>query len=86
MKRLINPIVTVVICLASLYVIFNQNKQIKSAESKLQSVQQERDSLKWEIITKDIDMGRYEIIFDRAESEMSPDCKQQLEKILHETE
>ena len=86
MKKLINPIITIVICLVSLYVIFNQNKQIKSAETQLQSTQKECDSLKLEIMSKDIDMGRYEVIFDRAESEMSPDCKDEFEKILHETE
>ena len=86
MKRLINPIITVIICLASLYVILNQNKQIKSVESKLQTIQYERDSLRYEMFSKDIEVGRYEVILDRAEAEMSPDCKQELEKILHETE
>jgi cell division protein FtsL len=86
MKRLINAIITVIICLASLYVILNKNKQIKSVESKLQVIEKERDSLQYEITSKDIEMSRYEIIFERAQGEMSPDCKQELEKILHETE
>jgi hypothetical protein len=44
------------------------------------------DSLKGEIFTKDIDLGRYEYMLDRAEDEMSPDCRKQLEKIYGETE
>jgi len=44
------------------------------------------DSLKSDIFVKDIEVGRYEYILDRAEEEMSPDCKKQLEKIYGETE
>jgi len=64
----------------------NQNREILYSEKKLESIKKECDSLKLEILTKDIEMSRYEVILDRAEGEMSPDCKQQLEKILHETE
>lgn len=44
------------------------------------------DSLKSNIFVKDINLGRYEYMLDRAEDEMSPDCKKQLEKIYGETE
>jgi hypothetical protein len=86
MKKLINPIITFIVLLSCLYVISNQNKSIISIQKELKVTQAERDSLTWEMTTKEIEVGRYEAIFERAEGEMSPDCKQELEKILHETE
>jgi hypothetical protein len=44
------------------------------------------DSLTSEIFVKDIEIGRYEVIFDRAEGEMSPECKEELESIKHTVE
>jgi hypothetical protein len=44
------------------------------------------DSLNSEIFVKDIEIGRYEVIFDRAEGEMSPECKEELESIKHTVE
>jgi hypothetical protein len=66
------------------YIIFNQKEQIKILQqSKLNtdSLVQVIDSLKSEIFVKEIEVGRYEVIFDRAEAEMTPECKEELEEI-----
>jgi len=64
----------------------NDNKEIKNLKIINDSLIKVVDSLKSDIFVKDIDLGRYEYMFDRAEDEMSPDCKKQLEKIYGETE
>ena len=71
------------------YIIFNQKEQIKELKSphpNTDSLQHVVDSLKSEILSNEIEVSRYEIIFDRAEAEMSPECKEELETIKHTVE
>jgi len=66
------------------YIIFDQQHQIQTlqqSKSNTDSLVNVIDSLKSEISGKEIEVGRYEVIFDRAEGEMSPECKQELEAI-----
>ena len=39
------------------------------------------NNLNNELFVKGIEVGRYEVIFDRAEGEMTPECKDELEAI-----
>jgi hypothetical protein len=71
------------------YIIFNQKEQIATLTStrpNVDSLHHVIDSLKSEIFVKEIEVGRYEIIFDRAEAEMTPECKEELETIKHTIE
>jgi hypothetical protein len=71
------------------YIIFNQKEQITtltSTKPNVDSLHQVIDSLKSEISSNEIEIGRYEIIFDRAEVEMTPECKEELETIKHTVE
>lgn len=76
-----------------LFTLVKQNKQINKLKIESQpnidtivSMRKQVDSLTSEIFIKDIEIGRYEVIFDRAEGEMSPECKQELEAIKHTVE
>jgi hypothetical protein len=89
MKQYINPILRVASIVMLLYIIYNQHNTINKLQSNrptTDSITQVCDSLKMEISSKDIEIGRYEIIFDRAEGEMSPECKTELETIKHTVE
>jgi hypothetical protein len=77
-----------------LFTLMEQNKQINkmkfdikpNSDSLILTMKNKIDSLNSEIFTKDIEIGRYEVIFDRAEGEMSPECKIELESIKHTVE
>jgi hypothetical protein len=76
-----------------LFTLMKQNKQINKMKSdakptldSLVIMKNQVDSLNSEIFVKDIEIGRYEVIFDRAEGEMSLECKEELEKIKHTVE
>jgi hypothetical protein len=76
-----------------LFTLMTQNKQINKMKSEIKPtsdslvlMKNKFDSLNSEIFTKDIEIGRYEVIFDRAEGEMSLECKEELEKIKHTVE
>ena len=76
-----------------LFTLIKQNKQINKMKSDVQPtsdslvmMKKQVDSLTSEIFVKDIEIGRYEVIFDRAEGEMSPECKEELEAIKHTVE
>ena len=89
MKKYINTILTLSSIGILFYIIFNQKEQIKeltSTKSNIDSLYQVVDSLKAEILSNEIEASRYEIIFDRAEAEMSPECKEELETIKHTVE
>ena len=86
MKKYINSILGVVTSAVLLFIIYHQKNDIKESNRKYEIIQLRYDSLKSEMFTKDIQIGRFEIILDRAQGEMSPDCKEEFEKILHETE
>jgi uncharacterized protein YlbG (UPF0298 family) len=63
--------------------IYSLNKELKI---KTDSLKKQVDSLTSEMFVKDIQIGRYEYIMDRAQGEMSPECKEELETILKQTE
>ena len=89
MKQYINPLLRAGSLLMLLYIIYNQHNTINTLNTKLtttDSLANVCDSLQSEISTKDIDLGRYEIIFNRAEGEMSPECKSELEAIRQTVE
>ena len=76
-----------------LFTLIKQNKvltkmksDIKPTSDSLILMKNKYDSLTSEIFVKDIEIGRYEVIFDRAEAEMSPECKIELEAIKHTVE
>jgi hypothetical protein len=76
-----------------LFTLIKQNKNITSIKESVKPLQdsivylkQQSDSLKSEIFVMEIDLNRYEVIFDRAEGEMSPECKEELESIKHTVE
>ena len=89
MKKYIGAILSLSSVGMLFYIIFDQQHQIKtlkSSQPNIDSVQHVVDSLKAEISVHEIETGRYEIIFDRAEAEMSPECKEELETIKHTVE
>ena len=63
--------------------IYSLNKELKI---KTDSLKKQVDSLTSEMFVKDIQIGRYEYIMDRAQAEMTPNCKEELETILKQTE
>lgn len=77
------------IVLSFLSCFFIQRRLIKKnnkIKADIELISKQNDSLKSEIFVKDIQIGRYEYIMGRAEAEMSPDCKEELEAILKQTE
>lgn len=86
MKKYINAVLTILSVVMLFYVLHDQRSTIKQIKEENQKLIIERDSLRSELITMQIIEGRLEYIVDRAEAEMSPDCKEEFEKILHETE
>ena len=69
-----------------LFIVYRQSMQIRSLTNEYRSVQHVRDSLGAELNMRDMQMGRYEIILDRAKEELTPECKEQLEEITKNVE
>jgi len=89
MKKYINTSLSLASIGILFYIIFNQKEQIKelsSTKSNIDSLYQVVDSLKAEVLSNEIEASRYEIIFERAEAEMTPECKEELETIKHTVE
>lgn len=89
MKQYITPLLRAASLLMLLYTIYNQHNTINTlsaSRSNVDSLTYVCDSLKNEILYKDIEIGRYEVIFNRVEDEMSPQCKDKLETIKHTVE
>jgi hypothetical protein len=89
MKKYINAALSLASVGMLFYIIFHQKEQIKelkSSQPNIDSLQYVVDSLRSEILSNEIEVSRYEIIFDRAEAEMSPECKEELETIKHTVE
>jgi len=95
--RLTFAIVLVMIAMISLvYSLYTQNETIKDLKKPSNevvrlrdSLYQERkecDSLKSEIFVRDIDLMRYVYIFERAEEELTGNCRDQLDLIMSQTE
>ncbi len=57
-------------------------KELKNINSASKNI----DSIMFENQVNDIQIMRYEYILDRAQEEMSPDCKDKLDTIMSETE
>jgi len=88
MKKVI--IILVCMIVGCIFVQRQQYKKINSLNKELKietdSLKKQVDSLTSEMFVKDIQIGRYEYIMDRAQAEMTPDCKEELETILKQTE
>lgn len=92
MKKII--IGLVIICLGiNLYFLTLVNKRNTTTTKEINQLKTTNDSLvkvidsiKSDIFVKDIQLGRYEYILDRAEDEMSSKCRKELETIYGETE
>jgi hypothetical protein len=70
----------------SIIFLFIQNQKNKEMLDKMKPIQSYIDSIVSENQMKDIEVGRYEYILDRADQEMSPECKDKLDSIFGETE
>jgi hypothetical protein len=89
MKRYINGFLRLGTAAALLIVIYNQNKHIKQLKTDNESIdviRNERDSLKSEIFTKDIEIGSYSHILDLLDTELDPDCKAKVEELKKQVE
>jgi hypothetical protein len=86
MKKYINAIMMLSSIGMLFYIIYHQKGRIKVLESTNKSLIVQCDSLRSKQFISHINEQRFESIIDRAEGEMSPDCKEEFEKILHETE
>lgn len=81
------------VCVVFIVMLENADKKRNQPPSQIEVLTHENDSLKvqldslrQEIFVKDIQLGRYEYIFDRAEEEFSDGCKKELDKMFQETE
>jgi len=84
MKKL--SLIFVVSLLACFFIQRQQIKKLNKLKNDFETLSKQNDSLKSEMFVKDIQIGRYEYIMGRAEAEMTPDCKEELESILKQTE
>jgi hypothetical protein len=85
MKKYISVIFNICLISMIVYIVYNQKSQIKRLESKNAILTKQYDSIKSECFVAYIHQQRLEKIIDKSE-EMSPDCKEEFEKMLHETE
>jgi hypothetical protein len=89
MKRYINGFLKLGIAAALLIVIWHQKKQIKQLKtdnSNIDLIKNERDSLQSEMFTKDIQIGRYEHIMDLLDNELDAECKTKVDELKGQTE
>lgn len=86
-KDTLFPLMLVVCMLSGLAITLNHAAKKNYAEqvTELQKQKYISDSLRAELFTMQIQLQRYEHIFDELQ-ESSPKCKQQLEEILKHTE
>lgn len=63
-----------------------QYKKISTLTKQVDSLRRQNDSLYSEVSAKDIQVQRYEYIFDRAQEEFSDECLEKLEEIKSQTE
>ena len=85
MKKYSNPLLKAMTVVALLYIIYYQTSSIKKLQADNNTIRTECDSIKSEMFTKDIQIQRYEYIMDQVD-EMPLGCKEEFNKILHETE
>ena len=76
-----------------LFTLMKQNKVMNKMKSNIKPtmdslivLKKQVDSLQSEIYVNHIEAERYEYIIDRAQAEMSPNCKEELETIMSQTE
>ena len=93
MKRYLAPAFRIATALTLLYIIYHQKNELVSIKIGTSLAKHQRDSLiivcdslRSEMFVKDINISRYEFIMDRATGELNPECKEQIEKIVNETE
>ena len=89
MKKYIGAVLSLASVGMLFYIIHNQRDQIKNLKkenSNVVIIKKECDSLKSEIFTKDIQIGRYEHIFDLLDTELDNDCKTKVDELKGQTE
>ena len=86
MKKSISILIGVTCIVALSREVFKLRRSSQQYENQLTILKAENDSLKAEMFTKDIQAGRLDILVERVEAEMSPDCKEEFEKLLHTIE
>ena len=89
MKKYINGFLRLGTAAALLIVIYNQNKHIKQLKADnegIDLIRNERDSLKSEIFTKDIEIGSYSHILDLLDTELDADCKAKVDELKGQVE
>ena len=89
MKKYINAALSLASVGMLFYIIYNQREQIKllkAENSNVVIIKNECDSLKSEIFTKDIEIGRYEHILDLLDTELDADCKTKVDELKSQTE
>jgi len=96
MKNITLTVVTVFIMLSLVSSLYIQSRTIKDLKKpsneivrlrdSLYQVRKEYDSVKSEMFVRDIDLMRYEYIFERMNTELTGKCKDQLDLIMSQTE
>ena len=89
MKKYIGAVLSLASVGMLFYILFTQKEQIKNLKkenSNVVIIKKECDSLKSEIFTKDIQIGRYEHIFDLLDTELDVDCKAKVDELKGQTE
>jgi hypothetical protein len=85
MKKYITTFIVIAMGISIIF-LFIQNQKNKEMLDKMEPIQKYIDSIVSDNQMKDIEVGRYEYILDRADQEMSPECKDKLDSIFSETE
>lgn len=89
MKKYIGPVLSLASIGMLFYILFDQKQQInrlKQIKTHVLIVENECDSLKSEMIAKDIQLGRYEIIMERIDAEFDAECKEKIDEIKLQVE
>ena len=89
MKKYINGFLRLGTAAALIFVINKQNQQIvelKQTNQSIKVIQNECDSLKSEMFIKDIQLGRYEVILDKLDTELDADCKAKVDELEKQVE
>jgi thiaminase len=85
MKKYITTFIVIAMGISIIF-LFIQNQKNKEMLDKMKPIQTYIDSIVSENYMMNIEVGRYEYILDRADQEMSSECKDKLDSIFGETE
>lgn len=85
MKKYIKTVLILANFALIIYLLWNNQKvttEFRREKFKSDSLQFKIDSLMSEEQIRQIEIGRYEVILERAETEMSDECKTEFQQIL----